>query len=305
MQDIDMTGVDPLRWTETRRRVGVVVEFVAIDMPTETDRKRHAERLGLSVNQFMALVRAWRTHRNAASIACSGAYRGASRRPSRLSVDGEAKAIAARVIEENGPNAPFVSLVAAVMARCGQVGCVPPSRSTIWNMVSRKRQTAMREDGGVVVATCRVRLPVDVDGLIDLPTIVLAVRIGDGAVLAAAMPAGSIGWAGIVRHVAGCGTEVRIDESLLTQQNPIEVAIRPISPTAARSEMSRILGRGLDNVRLVYRANRGITAEGLLKTREDSPLAMDDARHIVAAAITRHNVTRGGLPTVWVDQPGR
>ena len=71
-----MTGVDPLRLGEVRRRVAVVKSYLALEEPTDAHRKDHAEQLGLSVNQFLALVRAWREHGRAVAMSGAGAAKG-------------------------------------------------------------------------------------------------------------------------------------------------------------------------------------------------------------------------------------
>lgn len=55
MGELDLSGVDPLRWPEIRRRVAVLQSFAALDRPRAADRQAHAAQLGVGVAQFMRL----------------------------------------------------------------------------------------------------------------------------------------------------------------------------------------------------------------------------------------------------------
>lgn len=302
MNEHDMSGVDPLRWDEVRRRIAVVKSYLSLTNATDADRSDHATRLGLSANQFMALVRSWREHRSAAKVAGSGAHRRATRRPSRLSIPKEAKDAAAAAIEELGPTAPLVDINAEVDRRCAKLQLAPPSRSSIWNMVMAKRQECLAGESGVVVGTAWVRLPLKTETGIVFPTITMAVRGSDGAVIAAAMPATYVDWAGLVRSIEG-SAEIRIDDSMLSPFGDDGKSIVPIAGTAARTSLARIIGRGLDDVPLIYQVSRAVLPESLLRTKDDHPLAEADARSIVIAAVERHNAKRRCEDAVWITGP--
>lgn len=187
MDDLDLSGVDPLRRTEVRRRIAVIKSYLAIPMPTQSDRIRHAAELDRSVNQFMALVRAWRDHKSGASVAGAGVHRRAPRRPSRLSVSPEAKRAAAKTIEEAAHGTSLTAITKSVNERCKAMGLSPPSRSTLWNMMSSSRSKSGGGGTGVVIGTCKVRIPVTSNGTTTLPDLTLAVRAHNGTVLAAAL----------------------------------------------------------------------------------------------------------------------
>ena len=300
MDELDLSGVDAMRRSEVMRRVGVVKDFLADSMPTDASKKLHADLLGLSVSQFMALVRAWRIHKSAAMMAGSGAHRGNPRRPSRISVPKAAKEEADRVIAEMGPDAPFVRINEAVVARCDLLEVTPPSRSTLWNMVMASRKRPHGDHGGMVVGTCAVRLPMQLEGGLALPSLTLAVRAGDGAILAAALDEAD--WIKFIMSASSSDQEVRVDQSLLRGDH-VE-GIVAIKATAARSAISRILGRGIVNVGLIYQPSRAIAPERLLRTKEDHPLDKLEIRKVVVAAIARHNEERNADGPIWVDAPG-
>lgn len=302
MEKIDMDGVDPLRWAEVRRRAGVIRKYLAIGDADEAHRKEHAKLLGLSPNQFMALVRAWREHEgSAARLAGSGAKRGAPRRRTRLAVPRESKTVAAAIIDEIGGSAPFVGINRRVAEECLAQGLTPPSRSTVWNMVMSRRSTQAGPLEGVVIGTCRVRLPVQAGTVVAMPSLTLAVRGEDGTVLAASMSEPDDGWSDFLSRLVASEEDVRIDETLSPLLPGDGHRSRPIAPTAARSALSRVLGRGIDRLRLVYVASKAIAPERLLTTREDRPLSAEDARAIVSDALTRHNGARQNPPPVWMD----
>lgn len=299
-ENLDMNGVDPLRWAEVRQRISMIKEFLTIASPTAADRQRFGESIGLSSNQFMALVRAWKTHGVAAKIAGSGSSRGAPRRPSRLGVTETAKEMVAAVIRELGSDAPFVDVNRTVASRCSSQGIPCPSRTTVWNTFKAGRQIHHRHDNGIVIGTCHIRIPVQVDGSVVLPQITLAVRTHDGAVLAAAMHATFINWSSVAAYVAGIETNVRIGEDLLPNLIAGEPTLIPVPATAARSLLSRVLGRGIDDIQLVYRIGKALSPERLLTAKEDRPLEPSDAHRITAAAVTRHNASRGATDAIWI-----
>ncbi|MEO7469167.1 MAG: hypothetical protein ABIV36_19310 [Sphingobium limneticum] len=299
MDELDLSGVDALRRSEVIRRIGVVKDFLADPNPTDASRKSHADLLGLGVSQFLALVRAWRTHKSAAMMAGSGAHRGGSRRPSRISVPKAAKEEAARIIAEMGPDAPVVRITEAVFARCEQLNVTAPSRSTLWNMVMASRKRPHGEDDGIVLGICAVRLPMASDDGVTLPFLTLAVHTGDGAILAAALE--DANWIRFVTGVSSGEREVRVDQSLLPANGVAGVSA--IKATAARSAISRILGRGIVDVGLIYQPSRAIAPERLLRTKEDRPLVPCEIREVVSAAIARHNEERNANGPIWVDAP--
>lgn len=300
MDELDLSGVDAMRRPEVRRRVNVVRDFLNIVAPTEADKVASAKSLGLSVNQFMALVRAWLAYGSAAKLAGSGAHRGATRRPSRLSVPAEAKQQALKVIEEVGADSPFVDVHRLVRARCAELKLAPPSRSTLWNMVMDCRKGRRGDDRSLVVGTCFVRLPTVAGETIELPSLTMAVRAGDGAIVAAGLSRS--GWTTFLISVATSGASLQVDKNLLASAEliPSEVVV-PIAGTAARSSMARILGRGIDNLHLIYQPSRAVPPQRLLKTKDDRPLSLQDAREMVDAAIARHNHIRGAAAVLWVD----
>ncbi|MEO7468783.1 MAG: hypothetical protein ABIV36_17345 [Sphingobium limneticum] len=297
MDELDMSGVDAMRRSEVRTRVGVVRAFLELASPSESDRRTHADLLGLSVNQFMALVRAWRMHGSPAKMAGAGGHRGGARRPSRISVAKVAKDEAAKIIDKIGPGAPLARISEMVADRCAAMKVAPPSRSTLWNMVMSRRKDVQGRDQGMIIGACAVRLPMLIDDSVVLPTLALAVRADDGAIIAAALS--NADWSGFVAEIAGVQPNVRIDQALGSAAGVDGVT--PVLSTVARSTISRIVGRGIGKIGLVYQPSKAVAPERLLRTKEDQPLSSSDAREVVAAAVEQHNKGRDVGPLLWID----
>lgn len=304
MDELDLSGVDPLRWDEVRRRVSVVKDYLSLPFPTNLDQKAHANQLDLSVNQFMALVRVWREYRSAARMAASGAHRRGSRRPSRLSLDPRTKDATAAVIDELGPNASLSSIMRLVEERCGALGVRAPSRGTVWNMAMSARQGHDSGETGIVIGTCSVRLPMATpDGTV-LPSLTIAVRAADGAILAAALePADWRSTAATIASTAVADAQVRAASDLLTSKRPAEGpnGVTPIPAVKARSAISRILGRSVDGIALIYQPSKALAPERLLTTKQDRPLSRTDVRTLVTGAIAKHNAARNARDAAWID----
>ncbi len=135
--DLDMSGVDPLRINEVRRRVAVVKSYLTLTGPTDADKNTHAVQLGLSVNQFLALVRAWREHGRAVAISGAGAAKGTPRPNGRRNLPVASKKAAQDVIATLGPEVSLVETVRLVKERRGSASasaapsCVSPVHRTI------------------------------------------------------------------------------------------------------------------------------------------------------------------------------
>ncbi|NIJ16274.1 hypothetical protein [Sphingobium vermicomposti] len=304
MNELNLTGVDPLRWLEVQRRVSIVQDYLAIPLPTEMDQKRHSARLGLSINQFMALVRAWRDYGSAARMAASGAHRGAPRKPSRLTLHPKAREVAARAIEEMGPTAALPKIMHMISERCAALDVKTPSRATVWNMAMTARQRHESGETGIVIGTCKVRLPMATENGLALPALTIAVRANDGAILAAAMEAADWQLASMTIASASPGdTAVRADMELLTRtpSDSIRNGVLPILGAQARSAISRILGRGIGQIRLIYQPTKALAPERLLTTKEDRPLSCADARTLIMATVYRHNAARSARDASWID----
>ncbi|WP_137864595.1 MULTISPECIES: hypothetical protein [unclassified Sphingomonas] len=60
MKEVDLSGIDPLRRDEVRRRIGILQRYLALKSPTKADAEHHAKQIGIGVQQFYRLAKVWR-----------------------------------------------------------------------------------------------------------------------------------------------------------------------------------------------------------------------------------------------------
>ncbi|KHA64778.1 hypothetical protein NI18_06445 [Sphingomonas sp. Ant20] len=291
-----MSGVDPLRWTEVRERVAVVVAYLAIERPTEDDRMEHAGYLGLGRTQFLKLVRAWRTHGTAVAIAGAKSEREKPRTGWRA-LPPASESVMRNTLERLGPDVRPSVATAAVTAALRAQGLQTPDRSTVWRrlMAIRRDRGHVADAGDVVVAECRVRLPVLTDGTISMPSLLIAACAADGLIVAALTLTderpdfGGFARAALAASRSGCLTA---DRAFAAAFDGAE-GLRRVGPGIARTSLSRIIGRRLGRLELQFNRSRR-PADRLLRTDDDRPLDPADARLALEAAIVQHNAARGG-----------
>ncbi len=305
MEELDMSGVDPLRRVEVRRRIGVIKDFIGIAKPNDADRKSHADRLELSVSQFLGLVRAWKEYGRPSAISGSGFTKGKERMAGPRHLAAEVKSAARDVVTGLDADLTLKQTVAAVNDALAAQGLKAPSRSTIWNMVmdARRDRVIETDDDIVLVSRCWIRLPIEApDGAISYPELILAVRPSTGAIIAASMAIGEqvpARMAAAILEVAG-EAEIRV-ENILAE--PFELAgsnaVRLLSHNGRR-ELARALGRGFGQVRIVYQPIRAVDPVAVLRNSKDRPLTADDAHDVVTDLLLRHNVERHAPDVIWV-----
>ncbi len=296
MKTLDMSGVDPMRWAEVRARVAVVVAYLAIDRPTEGDRMAHATRLGLGRTQFLKLVQAWRTHGTAVAIAGAKPEREKARTGWR-SLPPASERVMRETLERLGPDVRPSDAFTAVIAALKEKGLQSPDRSTVWRrlMAIRRDRGHVANAGDVVVAECRVRLPVLADGTISMPSLLIAARASDGRIVAALPMAGErpdmSGFAQVALAASRSGS-LTADRAFAAAFGGVE-GVRQVGPGTARTTLSRIVGRRLGRLELQFNRTSRL-AERLLRTEDDRPLDPADARLALESAIAQHNEARGG-----------
>ena len=305
-----MSGVDPMRRREIRRRVTVMRDFLSGEHRTAVDKAAAAGSLGLSADQFSRLVRSWRTHGQARLLAGAAADTRRGRRRTGGIAD-EVRTTVASVVADLGSDARNKAVRDAVVERCVGLGLRPPSNGTIWNMLmeARRREEppGTRPDGPgavdeLIVGRLWFDLPVDVgSGLIVRPEALTAVS--------------SIG-----RRIAAidlaCGPQTsplldqlldRLDR-LAGPQGGRRIVVTSFELDAidgepagfrhgleidedAQGRLARLIGRGIGRLDVHYRMPRK-PAIRHLAARHDSPLTPTEAEETIAAAIRDHNVGR-------------
>ena len=303
--DLDLTGVDPLRIAEIRRRVAVVRSYLSLVEPDDSHRKAHARDLGLSVNQFLALVRAWSQNEEASALSGSGAAKGSPRPGGRRNLPSVSKRAAYEAIAAADAETSLVAIVEEVAERCDELGVAPPSRSTIWNMLMEVRRASVGTGGSAtVISRCHVRLPVsDGEGL-DFPSVVLAVEEEGGAIVFAAL--GHVPWKKALEATIASGSisgHLRIDEEIFALLHlPDKTGLEAVKATVARTATARVLGRGIGSLDLIYQRSRARQPQDMLLSKMGAPLSCADAFALLGEQIDSHNAMRKARPPVV---PGR
>jgi hypothetical protein len=296
--DLDLTGVDPLRINEVRRRVEVVKSYLEVPQPDENDRRRHAGMLGLSVNQFMALVRAWREHGRAVAMSGAGAARGTPRASVPRSLPERSKQVARSAILSLAPDTSLAGAVRTVTARCAALGLQAPSKSTIWNMMMALRRDSPVQSGAgsIVIARCHAKLPVELEGHVFFPSLTLATDTGSGIISAVSVGYGEVEMPTIARDLLGQSPLTPIQAGRDVAAKGDFRGCRLIKPSAARTATARVLGRGFGSIDLIYQISRSIDPKSVLRARKDTPLQVADAQRLICEQLTKHNAGRQSPP---------
>lgn len=294
--DLDMSGVDPLRYAEMRMRVAVIREFIATERTPKAVRESFAARLGVGEKQFMRLVAAWRALGDKARAAeLDGATSGkGSQRRRRGGLSAEVRAIVADVIGDLGSDATLSATLAAARRLAADRGVKPPARSSVWNLLmeARSEGAPSRQEPGTVSGSVLARLPVvtrESTGTGDgndtgtmYPVIALAVRSPDGVILAYEVEIGA----------TEPGARQRVIQQASGSMNG-----EPLLDDDDGHRLTALLGRRIARIGIIHRPSLASPATALVRSRRDAPISPDDACRLIAAAVADHNHVRAGGST--------
>lgn len=306
MSEIDFTGVAPLRRAETRRRIQVIRNYLGIAKPSTADREAAARGLGIGTQQFMNLVRAWRLNGSAAAIANAGTNAGEARRPRKRGLPPSTRAAAEDALRHLPPTASHKTAIAAVHAMCERRKTRPPSDSMVSYLRLAVRRSGALVDGGpgLVIGRAIAALPMLERGEIVLPEILVAVNNANGSIVSAALlPPGdpaSTDLAAALRRdppVRGSVTIGADDEALAWMFPNAEI----VSRFAAGRLLAKLLGRGIDRVRLSYGPLASTDPNRPLRAKADAPLDRREALETVTAALNAHNAARKTPASCVID----
>lgn len=297
IEGISFEGVHPLRLEEIRKRVGILKSFLSIENVEDEDRINHAKALGLSVNQFLGLVRAWQVSKSPAALDGAGAKRGAHRSTGPRHLPTESKAVALEVIGALGASLTHTLAVDMIERRCSMLNVKPPSRSTIWNMIMDYRRNEKGGTGGdeIVIGRCHVRTPTLIAGKVEFPWIILVVDTKDGAILAAVMQDEDLlqGTVMPMLEQQSPNRSVTVDKdlapALFGMATPMHTEVKS---SAARTAIAKVLGRGIGDLTLLYQVSRAISPAQALITPKDKPLQFSDLEDFVIKELIAHNLIR-------------
>lgn len=314
---IDLSGVDPARRAEIRRRVEVVRAYLEISAPSLADDRRHAGALGLGVAQFMNLVRIWREHRQASALPGARIRRDRGRWTPVIGEDVEA--IVRAVIDQLGADANPTAIQREVEARCGGAGLRPPSIDT-----TRARVLAARGDGvsetaaihSAVLDHVALGIPVaGPQGRTGVPVLSFVANQGSGYVIGHAVslhPPSPQGAARALLSSLDGSKEVEVEWPLsmavdatpgwrslldvLSRHGVIRTG-RSGAPVPCGVAAKTLFGSALGGIpirqRLVHAPSNA--SPGKLRGGR-RPLSLEQARDAIAAAIDAHNAGRDARP---------
>lgn len=140
MNEIDFTGIEPLRLAEAKRRAAIVEEYISKEKRSVAETDKFARRMGVSRNQFYVIARAWRIYRDPARLGLKG-----GKGPHRgQKLDPRANAI---LEEELLAADDLKRLVNMVQQRCEDEGIKPLHANTIRDRFRQKQVLTPFLDG--------------------------------------------------------------------------------------------------------------------------------------------------------------
>jgi hypothetical protein len=304
MDGIDLSGVDPARWPEIRRRVDVLERYNAIPEPSQRSRRAFADSLGLGEAHFGYLARIWRERRNPADL--PGAHsKHRVKRADRLpptSVD-----VARIAIVDMGPMARRKDVIAEVGRRCRRSGVPSPSNSTIANMLGKARSrltTPTPFQPEILIDVCAAKLPAAWKEIVVMPHVLMAVLLPERVVVAHEVsidPDTSPSLNGLMEKLRSAATpggrllRVRAPHLNALQRGAIGAVELPNRPSGLPT-LGRVLTPMLGGLGLIYQFSRARPTSSLLKARHASPLTTPDVEAAIDRAVAAHNASCPALP---------
>jgi hypothetical protein len=299
MHDIDMSGVDPRRRPEIRRRIKAITTYLALGRKDGVERDRLAADLGLSPMTFLTLVKVWRDHGEAVRLAGAGLHRGRARKARTLPKSSlEAISDAIRTL---GTSARHADIVNETFRLCEERKTLRPSSGMVQYalMKARQRNPVFNGPSGILIGRVVCKLPVTLHGNSLSPDLLLAVHSPEGKILSYALadpdsPASHLKVA--IDKVVAATAMVAADAIVFA---PKEIAAVIDTPTPAgivvgptNSHIARMLGAGIGRIGIAHRrkvAKRQPDRRGTMNI----PLSMEEASEALDGEIAAHNADRG------------
>jgi hypothetical protein len=312
MEGIDLSGVDPTRWPEIRRRVAILDEYCAIPDRSQRSRHAYAKRLGIGAAHFSALAQIWRERRNPADL--PGAQARQSPKPANR-LPAASTDIAREVIAELGAMARRRDVLIQVKKRCTDAAILAPSDATITNMLIAARgsdEGVTTFDPEILIDFCAGRLPAAHGGRIVQPRLLVAVQLPERAIVAfdvAIDPDQSPSIERLMAKVRAAadpsGRSLRIRAPHLDerQQAVIGAALRP-DFSRGLPTLPQLLAPAIGDVGLVFQLTRAKPVDRLANVRNASALCPTDVEIVLEQAVATHNARRQiATPFALLDQP--
>lgn len=301
--EIDLTGVDPARWPEIRRRVEVLDEYIALWRPDAATRQEYADRLDMSASNLLTIARVWRLNRSAAALPGANPKNNVAkgrRMPSRV------VEIAQAVIAEFGPVARRRDVVAEIERRCRMEDLKAPSSASVSYMMMASRAEADTADVApeILIDECVLKIPVLEDDTLAMPRVLLAMQLPERRILGVDItfdPAAAASLAKVMDLVEAAMTpdapplELRAPHRSVLERKIIGAVSR--ADAMKRPSLSKMLGAQLGDIPVSYKAGAVLEADKLLATRHSSAIGRDDATKAIMEAVARHNDRMPAAPT--------
>lgn len=300
MEGIDLSGVDPTRWPEIRRRVAILDEYCAIAERTQRSRRAFARRLGVGDAHFSSLAQIWRERRDPADLPGARAHhppKPANRLPAASSD------VALAVIADLGAMARRRDVLAKVRSRCERAGVMPPSAATITNMLAAARASldeVTTFDPEILVDSCAAKLPARHRGGAVLPRLLVAVQLPERVIVAYEMsldpvvPPSVGSLAASIRAAAdpsGRPLRIRAPHLDASEQASIGATVLRGKPTGLPT-LTQLLAPAIGHIPLVFQISRAKSADALVRIRNVSPLSRQDVEAALDQAVATYNARR-------------
>ncbi|GMN14870.1 hypothetical protein MTsPCn7_26500 [Altererythrobacter sp. MTPC7] len=310
----ELSGIDPRRWAEVRRRAAVVRDYLQKNQRDAASAKLAAGRLDLSVSQFAVLTRAFEIHRNHASLAGAGAQEVKTRqRPD--GIDPRAEEHLASAVERHGCSASLKTIADQVVHDCEQEGVPFPSKMTINDKLMGFRSSGKghRYSGPPTIIVSRLWLDFPVvgsEGFLTFTEALLAVHLPERSI--ACHEVGTMDNAppsliALLSTLDADVTDTEPTRSIVVHRR--EVAGLNMTNDAIRERLeigddasalvARYLGDQLDTIGLRFRRPRVDPAK-LLRSRFDS--AVDPADALTALEMAIHNHNQNAFPAALLSE---
>lgn len=302
-KDIDLTGVDPARWPEIRRRAVLLDEYVGLKERPLGVRREYADRMGLSLSHFMQVVKIWRGSRSAAHLPGARSKVGIAK-PRRLPP--RTIEMVQGTIRDLGPMARRVTVIAEVQRRAATMGIDPPSNSTITGFLSDARADMNGPadlEPEILIDDCSLKLPVASGNSVVMPRVLMAMRLPEREILdlevsfdpdeapSAAVLADKLS--------ARMDATARVLPKRAPHLDPaigMAIGAQTDSPTGAPT-LNRVLGAKLGDIDVVYQLSKARASESLLNARHSRRIGPVDAINAIRRAVVAHNDKVAGRDT--------
>jgi hypothetical protein len=288
---IDLSGVDPTRWAETRRRVAILREWCAKPRHSKAEAIAAAARMGVSIGQFNRLVATWKAHEDVVRISGANRRRGAAQAHSSLPQ--ATRAAINGAITTLGPDASFTSILAEATRLCRTAATPTASYGMVHYLIMRARRDrgspSEGRSGRLLVGHVEALLPISDDkGGSLTPTLLLAVEEDSRRIVAHRLLTHPAPWTSdLASLLAEIAQDPRSDSRVIVAvAGDLDL---PDGADVVRAGGPRllapVLGSHLDTLPLRHQRTR----QGETRRVPGDPVSKLDAHLAVNAAIRAHN----------------